>query len=139
MLSAPLVIWRRSGPKLKSAMREPSDSVADLRSEVPAENESILAATVLTEVSLAIEHIQSIQVLLDISRVHRQPVPGAVFGNLDLVCKRLRQIQNRLSPDFSKQCERECVLTSSECPATSQIPPHPQGLSLEYRAFPSDT
>jgi len=139
MLSAPLVIWRRSGPKLKSDTREPSDSVADLRSEVPAENESILAATVLTEVSLAIEHIQSIQVLLDISRVHRQPVPNAVFGNLDLVCKRLRQIQNRLSPDSSKQCERESVLTSGECPATSPIPPHPQRLSLEYRAFPSDT
>ena len=138
-VSASLVIWRRSGRKLKPQTSELADTVADLPSEAPAENESILGAAVLTEVSLAIEHLQSIQVLLDISRVHRQPVPGAVFGNLDLVCKRLRQIQNRLSPDLSKQCERECVLTSSECPATSQIPPHPQGLSLEYRAFPSDT
>ena len=139
MVSASLVIWRRSGRKLKPDTSELSDSVADLPCEAPAENESILAATVLTEVSLAIEHIQSIQVLLDISRVHRQPVPNALFGNLDLVCKRLRQIQNRLSANSSKQYERQSVLTSSECPATSQIPPHPQRLSLEYRAFPSDT
>jgi len=139
MASASLVIWRRSERKLKPDTSEPSDSVADLSSEAPAENESILAATVLTEVSLAIEHIQSIQALLDISRVHRQPIPSAVFGNLDLICKRLRQIQNRLSPDSSRQCEPQPLLTSSECPATSQIPPHPQRLSLEYRASPSDT
>jgi len=139
MVSAPLVIGCRSGRKLKPDTSGLSDSIADLPSEAPAENESILAATVLTEVSLAIEHIQSIQILLDISRVHRQPVPNAVFGNLDLVGKRLRQIQNRLSPDSSKQRERESVITSGECPATSPIPPHPQRLSLEYRAFPSDT
>ncbi len=139
MVSASLVIWHRSGRKLKPDTSGLSDSVADLPSEAPAENESILGATVLTEVSLAIEHLQSIQVLLDISRVHRQPVPNAVFGNLDLVCKRLRQIQNRLSANSSKQYERQSVVTSSECPATSQTPPHPQCLSLEYRAFPSDT
>ena len=139
MVSASLVIWRRSGRKLKPDTSELSDRVADLPSDASAENESILAVTVLTEVSLAIEHIQSIQVLLDISRVHRQPVPNAVFGNLDLVCKRLRQIQNRLSPDSSRQCELEPLLTSSGCPATSQIPLRPQRLSLEYRAFPFDT
>jgi len=139
MVSAFLEVWRPSGRKFKPDTSEPSDNVADLPSEAPAENESILASTVLTEVSLAIEHIQSIQILLDISRVHRQPIPNPVFGNLDLVCKRLRRIQNRLSPDSSKQYERQSVLTSSECPATSQIPPHPQHLSLEYRAFPSDT
>jgi hypothetical protein len=68
-------------------------------SEGPVENESILEGSVLREVSLAVEHIQSIRVLLDISRAHRQPIPSAVFGNLDLVCKRLSQVQNRLSPD----------------------------------------
>ena len=116
-VTAYLTIWRRSGQKVKPDANEPSDG----------ENESVLAAPVRTEISLAIEHIQSIQVLLDISRAHRQPIPNAVFGNLDLVRKRLGEVQ------------RQPLLTSSERPPTCQTPLHSPGLSLEYRASPSDT
>jgi hypothetical protein len=116
-VTAYLTIGRRSGQKLKPDANEPSVS----------ENESVLAAPVRTEIWLAIEHIQSIQVLLDISRAHRQPIPNAVFGNLDLVRKRLHEVQ------------RQPLLTSNECPPTGQTPLHPPCLSLEYRASPSDT
>jgi hypothetical protein len=44
------------------------------------------------ELDLAIEHIQSIRVLLDVSSSHNQPVPRAVFVNLDLVLKHLRKL-----------------------------------------------
>jgi hypothetical protein len=115
-VTAYLTIWRQSGQKLKPDANEPSDG----------ENESVLAAPVRTEISLAIEHIQSIQVLLDISRAHRQPIPNAVFGNLDLVRKRLHEVQ------------RQPLLTSGERPPAGQTPLPPR-LSLEYRASPSDT
>jgi hypothetical protein len=94
--TAALVFWRRSGQKLKPDTNEPSNGVADLPPEGPVGNDSMVEGSVLREVSLAIEHIQSIRVLLDISRAHRQPIPSAVFGNLDLVCRRLRQVQNRV-------------------------------------------
>jgi hypothetical protein len=116
-VTAYLTIWRRSGQKVKPDANEPSDG----------ENESVLAAPVRTEISLAIEHIQSIQVLLDISRAHRQPIPNAVFGNLDLVRKRLHEVQ------------RQPLLTSGERPPACQTPLLPPRLSLEYRASPSDT
>jgi hypothetical protein len=44
------------------------------------------------ELSLAIEHIQSIRVLLDVSASHNQPIPRAVLVNLDLVLKHLRKL-----------------------------------------------
>jgi hypothetical protein len=45
-----------------------------------------------SELSLAIEHIQSIRVLLDVSASHNQPIPRAVLVNLDLVLKNLRKL-----------------------------------------------
>jgi hypothetical protein len=138
VVTASFVIWRRSGQKLEPDTNEPSKGVADLPPKAPAENEAILAAAVLTEVSLAVEHIQSIQVLLGISRAHQQPIPNAVFGNLDLVRKRLDEVQRWLSPESSKQ-RQALPLTSNEYPPTCPTPLHPPRLSLEYRASPSDT
>ena len=50
-----------------------------------------------SELALAIEHIQSIRVLLDVSASHNQPIPHAVLVNLDLVLKHLRKL-NGASP-----------------------------------------
>ena len=46
------------------------------------------------ELALAIEHIQSIRVLLGISSSYRQPAPHGVLVNLDLVLKHLRNIDH---------------------------------------------
>jgi hypothetical protein len=46
------------------------------------------------ELALAIEHIQSIRVLLGISSSYRQPVPHGVLVNLDLVLKHLRKLDH---------------------------------------------
>lgn len=45
-----------------------------------------------SELKLAVEHIQSILVLLQISADHKQPVPRAVLVNLDLVLKNLTKL-----------------------------------------------
>jgi hypothetical protein len=44
------------------------------------------------ELALAVEHIQSIRVLLEVSSSHDQPVPRAVLVNLQLVLKSLRKL-----------------------------------------------
>jgi hypothetical protein len=49
------------------------------------------------ELGLAIEHIQSIRVLLDVSSSHKQPVPRAVFVNLELVLKHLGKLNGASS------------------------------------------
>ena len=57
-----------------------------------------------TDVGLAADHVESIRALLEISQAHQQPIPRAVFQNLDLVSKHLRAIQRRLEagrPDGS--------------------------------------
>jgi hypothetical protein len=51
------------------------------------------------EIALAIEHLESIRVLLEISRGHQQPVPRAVPTNLDLVLKHLRTASKHLHPE----------------------------------------
>jgi hypothetical protein len=63
-----------------------------------------------SELALAIEHIQSIRVLLDVSASHNQPIPRAVLVNLDLVLKHLRKM-NGASP--SAWDERATVADSA--------------------------
>jgi hypothetical protein len=58
---------------------------------------------VLRELLLAIEHIQSIRILLEISHAHRQPVPLAVSANLNLVLKSLRKACTQLSRETARE------------------------------------
>lgn len=58
----------------------------------PVRNEELVR-----DLSLAIEHIESIRVLLEISRAHQQPVPRAIPANLDLVLKNLQKAREQLS------------------------------------------
>jgi hypothetical protein len=65
------------------------------------------------ELALAIEHIQSIRVLLGISSSHRQPVPHGVLVNLDLVLKHLRNI------DHTSAASTENGVTTTAASTTS--------------------
>ena len=56
----------------------------------------VVDENLLQEVALAIEHIRSIRVLLEISQAHRQPIPPAVPHNLALVAKHLDNAQHQL-------------------------------------------
>ncbi len=82
---ASLLIWRRLNEKSRPADPEAvrGDDMS-LRPEIP---------NVLQELTLAIEHIESITVLLEIARLHKQHVPAAVLSNLELVLKSLRKVQ----------------------------------------------
>ena len=51
-----------------------------------------------SEPGLAIEHIQSILVLLHVSASHNQPVPRAVLVNLELVLKSLSKLHGSSAP-----------------------------------------
>jgi hypothetical protein len=51
----------------------------------------------LREIALALDHIRSIRVLLEISQTHRQPIPSAVPRNLELVAKHLDNAQQQLT------------------------------------------
>jgi hypothetical protein len=63
-----------------------------------------------SELALAIEHLQSIRVLLDVSESYNQAIPRAVLVNLDLVLKHLRKL-NGASP--SAWDERASVADSA--------------------------
>ena len=51
------------------------------------------------DLELAADHVESIRALLEISQTHQQPIPRAVFQNLELVSKHLREIQQQLGAD----------------------------------------
>lgn len=67
------------------------------------------------DLALALEHLQSIRVLLQVSAAHRQPVPPAVLINLDLVLKNLRKAAS------SHPAAPECGLRA-RTPARDSIP-----------------
>jgi hypothetical protein len=48
------------------------------------------------DLQLAADHVESIRALLEISQIHQQPIPRAVFQNLELVSKHLRETQQQL-------------------------------------------
>jgi hypothetical protein len=83
--------WR----SLSSARMDPEPSAIP---RAPHENiPPTMDENLVREVALAIEHIRSIRVLLEISRAHRQPIPPAVPHNLALVAKHLENAQQQLT------------------------------------------
>jgi len=92
-----------------------------------------------TDVGLAADHVESIRALLEISQAHQQPIPRAVFQNLDLVSKHLRAIQRRLEAGRPDE-QPELRLSSGEGPPACQESPRPrlQQVAFECRASPSD-
>jgi hypothetical protein len=65
---------------------------AEVPPAVPPASEQLLR-----DVSLAVEHIESIRILLEISNTHNQPIPRAVPANLNLVLKNLENARTRFS------------------------------------------
>lgn len=61
-------------------------------------HEAVIAAELRGDVALAADHIESIRALLEVSRLHQQPIPAVALRNLDLVLKHLRKIQRKLDP-----------------------------------------
>jgi hypothetical protein len=98
--SALVAVARRSRPEPPvAATPHPSISV-ESRNSIP----DLPAA----ELGLAIEHIQSIRVLLQVSASYNQPVPRAILVNLDLVHKNLRKLSEAsLSTADESATERE--------------------------------
>src|SRR5688572_16504282 len=82
-----LALSDRAGP---SPAIEPSGMLSD----DPCASEGLRR-----ELALAIEHIESIRVLLEISGDHRQPAPRVALANLDLVLKHLRNAGKQLDLD----------------------------------------
>jgi hypothetical protein len=106
-MNAPFGIFGRSGLLLgvavagtvllrrftrgESARLSPANQPNELSSEQPRASEQVLR-----ELALAMEHLESIRVLLEISDSHQQPVPRAVPTNLRLVLKHLRSAGRQL-------------------------------------------
>lgn len=115
-----LVLRRRRG-------RAPASGGAGPPAAVLAGETAVLGR----ELSLAAEHVQSIRLLLEISRSHQQPIPGAALRNLELVSKHLLDIRRRVDP------EAEDLNAPVRLPS-AQAPPHPRPLSFGCRVSPSD-
>jgi hypothetical protein len=86
--------WRKHKHTLQPPVSAQDPAVISVRQ--PQEHASQHDG-LLREVALAIEHIRSIRILLDISQAHQQPIPRAVPGNLDLVLKHLLKAQEQFS------------------------------------------
>ena len=71
------------------------------------------------ELALAIQHLESIGVLLDISDGHQQPVPRAVPANVKLVLKHLRNAARQVHTDTQMNLSDHTpeALCSSTLPA----------------------
>lgn len=70
------------------------------------QGESSRPALPPSELYLAIEHIQSIRVLLQVSASYNQPIPTAVPVNLDLVLKHLRKLTAADAPHRDESPDR---------------------------------
>ena len=93
--AAALAWWfGKTGPRRDEASPETASPAGPVVSSAAAEN-------LLGEVALALDHIRSIRILLEISQTHQQPVPPAVQHNLGLVAKHLESAQ--------KQCTSEPI------------------------------
>jgi hypothetical protein len=60
-----------------------------------AERIAVLDMQAISEVTIALEHLRSVRLLLEISDIHRQPLPRAVPLNLELVIKHLDNARQR--------------------------------------------
>jgi hypothetical protein len=84
-MAAALAVVALIGRSSRIQQPSPSPLTIPSRSPAPGFHES-------SELNLAIEHIESIRVLLQVSEAHNQPIPAAVPLNLDLVVKHLRRL-----------------------------------------------
>lgn len=98
-----------------------------------------LGGGLCADVGLAADHVESIRALLEISQAHQQPIPRAVFQNLDLVSKHLRAIQRGLEAGRPDE-QPEPPLSSGDGPPALRESPRPrlQQVAFECRASPSD-
>jgi hypothetical protein len=129
--SAAVLLWRRlkPGPQLHAV------PVPPLPQQEPPVYSPLLPAE-QRELALAIEHIQSIRVLLEISRFHRQQVPTAVLRNLELVVKSLSKLQVEAASNPALEARAELAISpESQCAHT----PHPRRPFWLYRTSPYDT
>jgi hypothetical protein len=85
--------WRRFS-RCETRDLSPADKARAMCPDCEPVNQNLVR-----ELALAIEHIQSIRILLEISSTHQQPIPRAVPANLSLVAKHLRKACIRLSTE----------------------------------------
>lgn len=98
-----------------------------------------LGCGLYADLGLAADHVESIRALLEISQAHRQPVPRAVFQNLDLVSKHLRAIQRGLEAGRPDEQSEPPLSSGQGLPACRESPrPRLQQVAFECRASPSD-
>ena len=147
------IIHRHQDKSAAEPLRPPSQAAARIetgmdRSEPPEagldNSDHGVAGTpfcrrLSADVGLAADHVESIRALLEISQAHQQPVPRAVFQNLDLVSKHLRAIQRGLEAGRPDE-QSEPPLSSGQGPPACRESPRPrlQQVAFECRASPSD-
>jgi hypothetical protein len=91
--------FTRSGLASPSPANEPNA----LLSDKPRAGEQVPRV-----LALAIEHLESIRVLLEISDSHQQPLPRAVPTNLNLVLKHLRSAGRQLHAETHRDVGAFC-------------------------------
>jgi hypothetical protein len=86
--AAATCVWAIWGLRASTATADPKPS--ELSASSP---QAVVSQDLVRELTLALDHIRSIRVLLEISQTHRQPVPPSVPRNLELVAKYLENAQ----------------------------------------------
>jgi hypothetical protein len=64
--------------------------------DTPATESTLDKNRLLNDLSLAAEHVHSIRCLVEVARLHQQPIPNAALTNLSLVSKQLDEIRVRI-------------------------------------------
>ena len=91
--------------------------------------DELLRTTLCRDLTLAIEHMQSIWWLLEIARQHQQPVPRAALTNLDLTLRHIRELKKRI-PIANQISEPEIGVTHRQETLLASRPRPPFGVGV---------